>query len=111
VREDIPELIDRVIGLLPELEAAWNDRDRIGLRTCASSIVASIERLPIEHPGMATHGLSAGATAAAWLVQSSGGHLIELTSEGNPDWGGMGAAYSFTESGICQLRDATRDSD
>jgi hypothetical protein len=110
VSDSTSQLIERVVATLPELEAAWNVRDRRALHTCAASIVASIQQLPIEHPGMSTHELSGEATAAAWLVQSSGGHLIELTSGSSPDWGDVGAAFSFTESGICQLRDATSDS-
>jgi hypothetical protein len=96
------------------VQTACQERDSEYVRTAADGVLAALEPLR-DKPDIPLQEWRADvpkdARSALWLVESSANSLLEKLTADPLDWGGIGAAASFTQSGVELLREALERAD
>jgi len=97
------DIIVNVRDLSEKLRIDLGDEDRESLLATATSVLAKVDQLQINHPGIASASLSADGTSAAWLIKVSTAELVREMSPDAPDWESAKTSFTFTADAVRQL--------
>jgi hypothetical protein len=102
-----------MMQVVVNIEAACRARNAEAVHSGALEALAAMEPLLGTTPGQLhlssawRADLSREARASLWLIDSSAHSILELLdADKGPDWGQLGAACAFAESGMEQLQES-----
>jgi hypothetical protein len=104
-------IASRLELILSGIQAACVVHNDKAVLAGASELLAEIEPLQRQgresgNPELFWYSDLPDSGAGIWLVESSASSMLDQLNSSAPDWGQVGAASSFAESGVQQFRDA-----
>jgi hypothetical protein len=108
---DLRAIADRLALIVSGVQAASVVHDAEAVRRGASEMLAEIEPLQREgresgKPELLWYShLPGSGGAGVWLVERSAESMLDQLNSSSPDWGDVGAASSFAETGVQAFQD------